>query len=38
MTNNFPKFAKIVADSFQKIAKDRDVFVTGTSGDELYEV
>lgn len=35
-TNHFPPFAKIVASSFQSIAKASQVCVTGVEGDALY--
>lgn len=37
-TNNFPTFAKIVATSFQAIANDSQVFVTGVDGEALYQL
>lgn len=37
MINNFPAFAKIVAFSFQRIAKVDAVFVTAVEPDALYE-
>ena len=38
MVLNFPAFAAIVAKSFQALVKNKAVFTTGVSGDELYEV
>jgi hypothetical protein len=37
MTNEFPTFAKIVATSFQAIAKASQVFVVNVDSDELYQ-
>jgi len=37
MTTDFPIFAKIVAASFQAIAKAPQVYVTGADGDLLYQ-
>ena len=36
MTNNFPIFARLVADNFQRITKGEPVLVTGVTGDDLY--
>lgn len=35
--SEFPSFAKIVAASFQAIAKEPQVFVTNVDGEELYQ-
>lgn len=35
-TNEFPTFARIVAASFQAVAKAPQVYVTGVDGDALY--
>ena len=37
MTDNFPRFAKLVAQSFQAIAKTTQVYVTNVDGDVLYQ-
>lgn len=37
MTNEFPTFAKIVATSFQAVARASQVFVVNVDGDELYQ-
>lgn len=35
-TNNFAKFAKLVAADFQRLTKTANVFVTGVNADQLY--
>lgn len=37
MTDNFPAFAEIVANSFQAIAGCAEVFVADVDGDDLYQ-
>jgi len=37
VTDNFPRFAKLVAQSFQAIAKTAQVYVTNIDGDALYQ-
>lgn len=37
MTDQFPAFARIVAASFQAVARSSQVFVTGVDGDALYQ-
>lgn len=36
MTLDFPSFARLVAATFQRLAKSGPVFVSGVSGDDLY--
>lgn len=36
MLPNFPAFARVVADSFQRFTKANPL-VTGVTGDDLYE-
>ena len=36
MTRNFPAFAKLVAESFQALVQNPDVFVVGLDADALY--
>src|SRR4051812_15441213 len=37
MIDNFPRFAKIVAASFQAIVKHDNIFVVDVDGDALYQ-
>jgi hypothetical protein len=37
MGDKFPAFAKLVAASFQEVAKDPNVFIVDREGDALYE-
>ena len=38
MTTDFPSFARLVAATFQRLAKSSAVFTAGVTGDDLYEV